>query len=199
MCPASVFTSRAGINTSGPDYNSNREGVWIGTASQLEMIREMIRQFLKCPGEFLTFNQLVFRMPGADKDVLHVVAEQRTDLFLLTRDDRSIRLYTDALQRILQKGIDTAIADPGRPRGAPAQGNDRDRCGHYTEEEILADLIRCSLPPEALTRNCCWRQVCRVRALNHTRIDAETWREVCHVRGYRKRGRIPEDSKHCLL
>ncbi len=40
-----------------------------------QMIREMIRQFLKCPREFLTFNQLAFRIPGADKDVLHAVAE----------------------------------------------------------------------------------------------------------------------------
>ena len=149
-----------------------------------QMIREMIRQFLKSPGEFLTFNQLVFRMPGTDKDVLHVVAEQRADLFLLTRDDRSVRLYTDALQRILHKGMDTVIAEPGPARSAPTQGYDRDRCSHFTEEEILADLVRCSLPSEALTRNCCWTQVCRVRALNHTKIDADTWREVCHVRGY---------------
>ncbi len=149
-----------------------------------QMIREMIRQFLKCPGEFLTFNQLVFRMPGADKDVLHVVAEQRGDLFLITRDDRSVRLYTDALQRILQKGIDTAIAAVGPPRGGSTQGHDRDRCSHFTEEEILADLVRCSLPPEALTRNCCWKEICRVRASNQRLIDSDTWREVCHVRGY---------------
>src|SRR5258708_8346512 len=102
-----------------------------------QMIREVIRQFLKCAGEFLTFNQMVLRMPGADKDVLHVVAEQRGDLFLITRDDRSVRLYTDALQRILQKGIDTAIAAVGPPRGGSTQGHDRDRCSHFTEEEIL--------------------------------------------------------------
>jgi hypothetical protein len=45
-------------------------------------------------------------------------------------------------------------------------------------------LVRCSLPPEALTRNCCWKEICRVRALNQRLVDSETWREVCHVRGY---------------
>jgi hypothetical protein len=148
------------------------------------MIREMIRQFLKQPGEFLTFGQLVFRIPGADKDVLHVIAEQRTDLFLITRDDRALRLYTDALQNILQRGLDAAIAEIGAPHSIRDQKTHNDRCSHFAEEEILADLIRCSLPADSLTRNCCWKQICRVRALNQPLVDSETWREVCHVRGY---------------
>lgn len=124
---------------------------WDRLATQ--MIREMIQQFLRCPGEFLTFNQLVFRIPGADKDVLHVVAEQRPDLFLITKDDRSAKLFTEAVQKILWKGIETAVAEVGAPRMAPYSGRGRDRCGHLSDEEILADLLRCSLPPEALMRN----------------------------------------------
>jgi hypothetical protein len=155
---------------------------WDRLATQ--MIREMIRQFLKQPGEFLTFGQLVFRIPGADKDVLHVIVENRPDLFLITRDDRSVRLYTDALQKILQKGVELTIAEVGPSHSAPAHGHDRDRCSHPAEEEILANLVRCSLPPEALTRNRCWKEICRVRALNQQVVDSDTWREVCHVRGY---------------
>ena len=149
-----------------------------------QMLTEMIRQFLKQPGEFLTFGQLVFRIPGADKDVLHVIVEQRTDLFLITKDDRAVRLYTDALQKILQHGVEPTIAEVGPPHASSGHGPHHDRCSHFSEEEILADLVRCSLPPEALTRNCCWKEICRVRALNQRLVDSETWREVCHVRGY---------------
>ena len=31
------------------------------------MIREMVRQFLQQPGEFLTFGQLQFRIPDSDR------------------------------------------------------------------------------------------------------------------------------------
>lgn len=49
---------------------------WDRLATQ--MIREMIRQFLRQPGKFLTFGQLAFRIPGSDKEVLHVVARKPT-------------------------------------------------------------------------------------------------------------------------
>jgi hypothetical protein len=51
---------------------------WDRLATQ--MLREMIRQFFREPGEFLTFGQLAFRIPGADKELLHLVADSRPDL-----------------------------------------------------------------------------------------------------------------------
>jgi hypothetical protein len=35
-----------------------------------------------------------------------------------------------------------------------------------------------------LTRNCCWREICRVRSTNPNIIDPDTWREICRIRGY---------------
>ena len=55
---------------------------------------------------------------------------------------------------------------------------------NVSEEEILADLQRCSLPPEALTRNCCWSEICRLRGLNPHIVDEQSWREICATRGY---------------
>jgi len=155
---------------------------WDRLATQ--MIREMVRQFLKQPGEFLTFGQLAFRIPNSDKDVLHLVAENRRDLFILTRDDRSIKLHSEAVQRILQNGIDAATAEPTSLHTPGSVHEGRIRCGHFSQEELLADLHRCSLPAEALTRNCCWSEICRIRALSQPPIDGESWREICVTRGY---------------
>ena len=155
---------------------------WDRLATQ--MIREMIRQFLREPGEFLTFGQLAFRIPGADKELLHLVADSRPDLFAVARNDRALKLHTQAVQKILQDGIDAAAAQP-EPNPAPTTAREaRIRCGHFDQEELLADLQRCSLPPEALTRTCCWSEICRIRTFSHPPIDADSWREICATRGY---------------
>jgi len=148
------------------------------------MIREMIRQFLKQPGEFLTFGQLAFRVPGSDKELLYLVAESRADLFAVARNERALKLHTKAVQRILQNGIEavTDTPEPIHPLASVREG--RIRCGHFSQEELLADLNRCSLPPEALTRNCCWTEICRIRSLCQPPMDAESWREICVTRGY---------------
>lgn len=52
------------------------------------------------------------------------------------------------------------------------------------EGEILRDLLRGSLPEEALVCTGCWRQICRVRGLNFSKVSAELWREICERRGY---------------
>lgn len=148
------------------------------------MIREMIRQFLRQPGEFLTFGQLAFRIPNSDKDVLHLVAENRPDLFIVTRDDKSIKLHSEAVQRILQNGIDAATTEPMPVRTLDRVHEGRIRCGHFAQEELITDLQRSSLPSEALTRNCCWSEICRICALSQPPIDAESWREICVTRGY---------------
>ena len=57
-----------------------------------EMIRHMIREFLAQPAELLTFRRLARRI-GSDPDILHAIAEQRPDLFLVTTNDRFIKLY----------------------------------------------------------------------------------------------------------
>jgi hypothetical protein len=155
---------------------------WDRLATQ--MIREMIRQFLREPGEFLTFGQLAFRIPGADREVLHLVADSRPDLFAVARNDKALKLHTNAVQKILRDGIDAAAAQPHPVPAAATAREGRIRCGHFAQEELLADLQRCSLPPEALTRNCCWTEICRIRALSHPPIDFESWREICVTRGY---------------
>lgn len=155
---------------------------WDRLATQ--MTREMIRQFLKQPGEFLTFGQLNFRIPGSDKDLLHVVAENRPDLFVVSRDDRSIKLHLEAVNRILKDGVDVTTAEAIYSQTPGIVRKGRTRCGHFSQEELLADLQRCSLPPEALTRKCCWSEICRIRALSQPPIDAEAWREICVTRGY---------------
>jgi len=52
-----------------------------------EMLRHMIREFMCHPAELLTFRQLAHRIES-DSDVLHAIAEQRSELFLITRIDR---------------------------------------------------------------------------------------------------------------
>jgi hypothetical protein len=99
---------------------------WDRLATQ--MTREMIRQFLKHPGEFLTFGQLAFRIPNADKDILRSVAENRSDLFVVTRDDRSIKSHMEAVNRILHDGIE-AVTTPPAPLNAPDSAEERIRCG----------------------------------------------------------------------
>jgi hypothetical protein len=155
---------------------------WDRLATQ--MLREMIRQFFREPGEFLTFGQLAFRIPGADKELLHLVADSRPDLFAVARNDRALKLHTSAVRKILLDGIDAATAqlDPTPATTAAREG--LIRCGHFAQEEMLADLHRCSLPPEALTRNCCWTEICRIRALSQPPIGVEPWREICVMRGY---------------
>ena len=155
---------------------------WDRLATQ--MIREMIRQFLRQPGEFLTFGQLAFRIPGADKEVLHLVADSRPDLFAVARNDKALKLHISAVQKILQDGIDAAKAQPEHTPAVAVAHEGRIRCGHFTQEELLADLQRCSLPPEALTRSCCWTEICRIRAQSRPPLDAESWREICVTRGY---------------
>lgn len=154
---------------------------WDRLATQ--MIREMIRQFLREPGEFLTFGQLAFRIP-ADKEVLHLVADSRPDLFAVSRNDKALKLHTTAVQKILREGIDAAATQPQAIPQAATVREGRIRCGHFAQEELLSDLQRCSLPPEALTRNCCWSEICRIRALSQPPIDSESWREICVARGY---------------
>lgn len=155
---------------------------WDRLATQ--MLREMIGKFLTEPGEFLTFGQLAFRITGSDKDVLHLVAESRPDLFIVTRDDRSIKLHTQAVFRILRDGIDAVTVQPEPFQTAIPVREGGIRCGHFSQEALLADLHRCSLPPEALTRTCCWSEICPIRALSQPPIDEQSWREICVTRGY---------------
>ena len=150
----------------------------------IQMTREMIRQFLREPGEFLTFGQLTFRIPGSDKELLHLVADSRPDLFAVARNDRALKLHTTAVQKILQDGIDAATAHPEPISQNSTAPEGRIRCGHFAQEELLIDLQRCSLAPEALTRSCCWSEICRIRTLCHPAIDGDSWREICVTRGY---------------
>lgn len=48
---------------------------------------------------------------------------------------------------------------------------------------ILKDLLEGTIPDEALVRDCCWKEICRVRGSNVDAADSEQWRELCRRRG----------------
>lgn len=50
-------------------------------------------------------------------------------------------------------------------------------------ELIKFDLEHSSIPADALTKHCCWRQICRVRGCYPESIDRATWSELCRLRG----------------
>lgn len=156
-----------------------------------QMVREMIRQFLREPGDFLTFGQLAHRIPNSDRDVLHSIAENRPDLFSVTRNERSVKLHTETVRRVLEEGIEAAAQEPTPAPQQVIAANGRIRCGHFAQEELLADLQRSSLPAEALTRNCCWTEICRLRSRCRPPIDYEEWQEICTTRGYLLRRQNP--------
>jgi hypothetical protein len=74
-----------------------------------EMLRHMIREFLAHPAELLTFRKLSYRI-ASDPDVLHAIAEQRPDLFIITDNDPFVKLFPEAVERIVDIGVDRTIA-----------------------------------------------------------------------------------------
>ena len=128
--------------------------------------------------------QLAFRIPDSDREILHAVAENRSDLFVFTRDGRSLKLHVDAVQSIVRNGIEAVVATPAHIDTPSPQVGGRIRCGHFDHEELALDLQRNSLPSEALTRTCCWTEICRIRGSIYPPIDHEAWREICVTRGY---------------
>jgi hypothetical protein len=155
-----------------------------------EMLRHMIREFLAHPAEFMTFTRLAFLIRAAtneavSSDLLHVIAEQRSDLFIITRNDRGLKLFTDALERIVSMGVDSVIAEPAPVHSEAHPKYEHHRCNHFSgDDEILDALTRCSFGPPVLTRSCCWKEICRVRGMHSNAIDADAWREICSIRGY---------------
>lgn len=149
-----------------------------------EILRHMIREFLAHPAELLTFRKLSYWI-ASDPDVLHAIAEQRPDLFIITADDRFVKLFPEAVERIVDVGVERTIAEVRAVRSEPDSKREHRPCGHFSsDDEILADLLRCSFHPETLTRNCCWSEIGRVRGVNARVVDMETWREICRIRGY---------------
>lgn len=148
------------------------------------MIRHMIGQFLAHPSEFLSFERLSRLMNDIPTDVLHAVAEQRRDLFVIARNDRALKLFWEAVERIVHDGIERAVEEVGPVPDSVRTGHGRDRCQHYSDEEIIPDLLGCSLSYDVLTSSCCWREICRLRALHRDAVDDERWREICRIRGY---------------
>jgi hypothetical protein len=51
-----------------------------------------------------------------------------------------------------------------------------------SDEDILDDIMRDSIPGHALVRDCCWRRICEVRGRNFDSVDEETWVEICRQR-----------------
>lgn len=149
------------------------------------MVRQMIRQFLAHPSEFLNFERLSRLMGGIHTEILHAVAESRPDLFVIARNDRALKLFWEAVKRISDNGIEKAVEEAGSvPPDILRKEHTRDRCQHYSDEEIVPDLLGCRLSSEMLTRSCCWREICRLRAIHREAVDDEAWRELCRIRGY---------------
>jgi hypothetical protein len=94
-----------------------------------EMIRHMIREFLAHPAELLTFRKLSYRI-ASDADVLHAIAEQRPDLFIITENDRFVKLFPEAVERIIEVGMDRTIAEVGIARSRLASEHDYHPCDH---------------------------------------------------------------------
>jgi hypothetical protein len=147
------------------------------------IIKMMMRELMARPGEFVSFRRLSWLMNGIPSEVLGAVAEQGRNLFVFTKDDRAIKLFPDAFERAVRHGVEaTAATANAAPRHS---ASDRwDRCGHEIDENTIPDLMGCSLSAEMLTRTCCWREICRLRAFHRNQVDDETWREICRVRGY---------------
>ena len=116
---------------------------------------------------------------------MHATADQRPDLLLVTPDARFVKLFPEAVERIVDVGVERTIAEVKVARSKTVLTRDHRPCDHFeAESDILTDLLNCSFHPDALTRNCCWREICRVRSTNHGVIDGETRSEICTMRGY---------------
>jgi hypothetical protein len=149
-----------------------------------EMLRHMIREFMCHPAELLSFRQLAHRI-DSDSDVLHAIAEQRSDLFLITRNDRFVKLFPEAVQRIAETGVERTIAEVRPMPSRMGSVRLHRSCDHFSsEDEVLTDLRNWSFTPDALTRNCCWNEICRVRGTHPGVISPDAWSEICRVRGY---------------
>ena len=58
-------------------------------------------------------------------------------------------------------------------------------CKSRSEDVMLLDI---SVKPifisdDVLTSDCCWKEICRVRAKNRDKIDSNIWRVICSQRG----------------
>lgn len=52
------------------------------------------------------------------------------------------------------------------------------------EDEVLDQIVDLSFDPMALTHDCCWREICRVRGRNFSSVSASVWAELCRERGH---------------
>jgi hypothetical protein len=170
------------MSTPMPDANENPHNTWDRIISV--MIRQMIRQFLAHPSEFLTFRRLSRLMNGIDADILCAVAKQRSDLFLVTQDDRYVKLFSESVERIIHDGIGRVMEEVGSVPYSAMSQHDRNHYQDDSYEGIIPDLIGCSLSAEMLVSSSDWRQICRLRGLHRDKVDDETWREICRIRGY---------------
>jgi hypothetical protein len=78
---------------------------------------------------------------------------------------------------------------PTKTRSVTADSTSRSRSDCYCYPppkvgEILVDLLRGDVPESALVCTGCWKEICRVRGLNFSRVGEELWRETCAKRGY---------------
>lgn len=86
---------------------------------------------------------------------------------------------TDNTESEWAKFLSTVKAcKPTKPKGKPLCYCDS---GGKT---ILTDLVEGSIPDEALVRNCCWSEICRINGRNYDAANDEEWAELCRKRTY---------------
>jgi len=156
------------------------------------LIRTIVRTLVGRPADWLTFD-FAARLAGMDADLLGGLADSRPDLFAI-HNDRRLKLRPKVVEQISHVGIARWQVPPlpesqERPirHGRPGSASDFVQGSCYCEQpedNILQDLLRGSIPEDALVRTCCWKQVCRVRGRNYNSVDPETWKEICQSRGY---------------
>lgn len=52
-----------------------------------------------------------------------------------------------------------------------------------TDNHILNDIIKETVPPIVLTDKDGWKRVCQVRGRNHGQVDPTVWQRLCAARG----------------
>ncbi len=48
--------------------------------------------------------------------------------------------------------------------------------------EICKDLLCERIPSEALTKDCCWKRICKARSETPVRVSPRMWKELCKQR-----------------
>jgi hypothetical protein len=149
-----------------------------------KLIPQMVRQMIRHPAEWLTFEALARLIPASDADALHALAETHPNLFFLAKDRRAAKLHLETVRSITQHGLDWTVENPPPTDTQSRRVTQSAHCDHFSDEALLNNLRYSTPADEALVRGCCWSQICRVYSSHRNLIPSENWQEICRIRGY---------------